>query len=170
MADGAQSGGYPERAALIAELCGLWKAGRRPLSAGWEDTLLDADGWQALDRLVDRLARHLSFEHHGRRQLHEALKGAVRRYKTPGGRNGLDNKKFAAAVLDDLAREPMRRTLYLGVEHLKLPHGTTVGDVQFLLLAQEPELAHSFARFGAIASAMVCECDRRRAGGDPQTG
>lgn len=159
MADGAQSSGYPGRAALIAELCRLWKAARRPLPAGWEDSLLDADGWQALDRLVDRLARHLSFEHHGRRKLHEALKSAVRRYKTPGGRSGLDNKQFAAVVLDDLTREPMRRTLYLGVEHLKLPHGTTVGTVRFLLLSQEQELAQSFTRFGAAAPAMVCEVE-----------
>lgn len=159
MADGAQSGGYPERAALIAELCGLWKAARRPLPAEWETSLLDADGWQALDRLADRLARHLSFEHHDRRKLREALKSAVRRYKTPGGRSGLDNRQFAAEVLDGLAREPVRRTLYLGVEHLKLPHGTTVGDVRFLLLSEELELAQSFAWFGAGAPAMVCEVE-----------
>jgi hypothetical protein len=159
VADGAQNGGYPERAALIAELCGLWKAARRPLPAEWETSLLDADGWQVLDRLADRLARHLSFEHHGRRKLRETLKSAVRRYKTPGGRSGLDNKQFATEVLDGLAREPLRRTLYLGVEHLKLPHGTTVGNVRFLLLSQDQELAQSFAWFGADAPAMVCEVE-----------
>ena len=51
----------------------------------------------------------------------------------------------------------MRRTLYLGVQHLKLPHGTVVGDVRFLLLAEDPEMSQSFARFRDLAPVMVCE-------------
>jgi hypothetical protein len=84
---------------------------------------------------------------------------AVRRYKSPQGRQGRSNKEFAAEVLDGLAREPMRRTLCLGVQHLKLPHGTTVGNARFLLLSEDEALARSFARFGDAAPEMVCEVE-----------
>ena len=136
---------YPQCASLIADLCGLWKAARRPLPAEWRTSILDSEGWDVLYRLADRLARHLSFEQHSRRELRDALVEAVRRYKAPGGRNGLDNKQFAAEVLDTLAREPLHRTVYLGVQHLALPHKTTVGHARFLLLSEDLELAQSFA-------------------------
>jgi hypothetical protein len=150
---------YPRRASLIADLCGLWKAARRPLPPEWGTSILDGVGWDLLYRLADRLGRHLSFEHLTRRELRDALTDAVRRYKAPGGRGGLDNRQFAAEVLDDLAREPLRRTVYLGVQHLKLPHRMTVGDARFLLLSQDQELAQSFARFGDLAPQMACEVE-----------
>lgn len=159
MADGALGVDYPQRAALIAELCRLWKAARRPPPAEAPTSILDDDGWEVLDGLANRLARHLSFEHQDRRSLHNALVAGVRRYKMPGGRDGLDNQQFAAEILDSLAREPMHRTLYLGVEHLKLPHGTTVGEVRFLLLSREHALAEGFALFEDAAPTMVCEVD-----------
>jgi hypothetical protein len=153
------SSDYPERNALIADLCKLWKAARRPPSAEQRTSILDGDGWKTLYDIVNRLARHLSFEHHSRRSLEDALVVAVRRYNAPNGRDGLDNKQFAVQILDSLASEPFRRTLYLGVQHLKLPHETKVGEVRFLLLSQEPSLAQSFARFGDTTPAMVCETE-----------
>lgn len=157
MAGGQKDDEYPQRASLIADLCGLWKAARRPLPPEWRTSILDGDGWDLLYGLADRLARHLSFEHLTRRELRDALTSAVRRYKVPGGRNGLDNRRFAAEVLDGLAQEPLRRTVYLGVQHLTLPHQTTVGDVRFLLLSEDQELARSFTHFGDLAPRMACE-------------
>jgi hypothetical protein len=150
---------YPQRASLIADLCGLWKAARRAVPAEWRPSILDGEGWDVLYWLADRLARHLSFEHLSRRELRDALVEAVRRYKTPGGRSGLDNRQFAAEVLDTLAREPLHRRVYLGVQHLALPHETTVGDARFLLLSEDHELAQSFGRFGDAAPKMVCQVD-----------
>jgi hypothetical protein len=124
-----------------------------------KNSVLDDEGWDLLNRLVDRLARHLSFEHLERRELGDAFVAAVRRYKSPKGRQGRSNLEFAAEVLDGLAQEPLQRTLYLGVQHLKLPHGTTVGDVRFLLLSENPGLAQSFTGFGDAAPEMVCEVD-----------
>jgi hypothetical protein len=155
----ATAADYPQRSALIAELCGLWKAARRPVPEQWKNSILDGKGWDLLNTLVDRLARHLSFEHLERRELHDALVTAIRRYKSPQGRQGRSNPEFAAEVLDGLAREPMQRTLYLGVQHLKLPHGTIVGKVRFLLLSEDQALAQSFADFGDAAPEMVCEVE-----------
>jgi hypothetical protein len=157
VAGGQKDEEYPQRPSLTADLCGLWKAARRRLPPEWRTSILDGDGWDLLYRLADRLARHLSFERLTRRELRDALTGAVRRYKAPGGRGGLDNRQFAAEVLDSLAREPLRRTVYLGVQHLTLPHQTTMGDARFLLLSRDQELAQSFARFGDLAPQMACE-------------
>jgi hypothetical protein len=157
VADDVKGAEYPQRAALVAELCKLWKAARRPLPEELKTSVLDGDGWDALSKLADRLARHLSFEYLDRREIHDALVTAVRRYKSPNVRNGLDNRQFAAEILDALAREPMRRTLYLGVQHLKLPHGTVVGDARFLLLSKDQAMEESFARFRDRAPVMVCE-------------
>jgi hypothetical protein len=53
----------------------------------------------------------------------------------------------------------MRRRCYLGVKHLNLPHGTTVGDARFLELSADPALARSFARFKDRAPELVCEVE-----------
>jgi hypothetical protein len=124
-----------------------------------KSSLLDDEGWDLFNRLVDRLARHLSFEHLGRRELSNALVVAVRRYKSPDGRQGRRNQELAAEVLDGLAQEPMQRTLYLGVQHLKLPHETTVGDVRFLLTSEDPELAQAFRSLDDAGPEMVCEVE-----------
>src|SRR6266496_3930822 len=104
--DDARGAGYPQRAELIAELCGLWKAARRPLPEEWKTSVLDSEGWDLLSKLADRLARHLSFEHLGRRELRDDLVDAVRRYKSHEGREGRSNRQFAADVLDGLAQDP----------------------------------------------------------------
>jgi hypothetical protein len=140
-------------------MCSVLKAARRPLSDEWKRYDLDPDGWYLLDRLTDRLIRHVSFEHLQRRELRSALRDAVRRYKNPADGTRPVGKQFAAEILDGLAREPMRHTLYLGVEHLNLPHGTTVGDVRFLRLSEDDELAESFAWFRDKAPELVCEVE-----------
>src|SRR5260370_37454116 len=53
----------------------------------------------------------------------------------------------------------MRRTFYLGVQHLKLPHGTTVGGVRFLRLSEDDVLAESFAWFRDSMPELVCEVE-----------
>jgi hypothetical protein len=171
--DDASGAGYPQRAALVAELCRLWKAARRPLPKGSKSSVLDDQGWDVLIRLADRLARHLGFEHLGQRELSDALVAAVKRYQSPDGRQGRSNEEFAAEVLDGLAQEPLRRTLYLGVQRLRLPHGTTVGGARFLLTSEDPKLAEAFRGLGDAVPEMVCEveavagtedllCDRAR--------
>ena len=109
--------------------------------------------------LADRLARHLSFEYLDRRKLHDALVIAVRHYRAfpSGTRPG--NKELAAEVLDGLAREPMQRKIYLGIRHLRLPHGTSIGGARFICLSQDQTLAQSFAHFKDKAPELVCEVE-----------
>ena len=150
---------YPERHALIADMCGLLKAARLPLTDEWKRYDLDAEGWRALEQLTDRLIHHLHFEHLVRKELRSALRDAVRRYRNPPTGQRPDSKKFAAEILDGLARQPTRRTFYLGVQHLTLPHGTIVGDARFLRLLEDEVLAESFERFSDAAPALVCEVE-----------
>src|SRR5712692_5447176 len=156
MADDLPGVSYPRRAELIADMCGVLKAARRPLTDESKRLELDPDGWELLEKLTDRLVRHTSFEHLGRPQLRSALRDAVRRYKDPANGRRPDSRQFAAEILDGLAQEPMRRTLYLGVQHLTLPHGTTVGGVRFLRLSEDDGLAESFAWFRDLAPELVC--------------
>jgi hypothetical protein len=154
-----EAGSYPQRAELIAEVCGLWKAARRPPPADHPTSLLDGDGWERLDMLADRLARHLSFEYLDRRKIRDALVVAVRRYRAfPAGTRPA-SKELAAELLDGMAREPMRYTVYLGVRHLKLPHGTSIGGAGFICLSQDPALARSFAHFQDRAPELACEVE-----------
>ena len=104
MASDVKGAEIPHRGELVAELCKLWKAARRPVPEELKTSILDGDGWDALYELADRLTRHLSFEYLDRRELRDGLVTAVRRYKSPGGRNGLDNRQFAAEILDGLAQ------------------------------------------------------------------
>jgi hypothetical protein len=157
---------YPERAELIAEMCGLLKAARRPLTREWKRFDLDREGWKLLDQLTDRLVRHLQFEYLDRNKLRGALRDAVRRYKNLSAGQRPASKQFAAEFLDGLAQQPIRRTCYLGVKHLKLPHGTTVGEARFLQLSEDDILAQSFAWFGDAAPELVCEVEAVGGTGD----
>lgn len=157
--DASGNRAYPQRAELIADMCGLLKAARRPLTGGWERFDLDADGQHRLEQLTDRLVRHSSFGYLERREVESKLRGAVRRYKNPADKKRPGSKQFVADTLDELVREPTRRTLYLGVRHLKLAHGTIVGEVRFLQLAEDDVLAESFSRFGDAAPELVCEVE-----------
>ena len=165
VADDAGSMNYPDRSALIADMCGLWKAARRAPPEEAPGSCLDGDGWERLYRLAERLVRHLNFEYLEQRKLRNVLVGAVRQYKDPPDGKRPNGRQFAAEILDGLAREPMRRTLYLGVQHLKLPHAVTVGEVRFLLLSHDEELAQAFARLGDAAPELVCEVEAAGNGG-----
>jgi hypothetical protein len=135
------------------------KAARRPLSPKWEPFGLDREGWNDLDRLVNKLVHHRHFEHLKRKDIRIALHDAAVRYRrTPVGERP-PTKLFAAASLDDMARPPMRRTVYLGVKHLKLPHGTHIADALFLDPTQQPELQEAFDRFGDAAPPLLCAFD-----------
>jgi hypothetical protein len=157
--DDSATASYGERGALIADMCGVLKAARRPLSDELKRFDLDAGGWALLERLTDRLVRHVSFEHLHRDELRRALRDAVRRYTNPPEGTRPVSKEFAAEILDGLARQPMRRTLYLGVEHVTVPHGTAVGDARFLCLSDDDKLAESFAWFREQAPELVCEVE-----------
>jgi hypothetical protein len=93
------------------------------------------------------------------KKIRDALVVAVREYQSPPSGKRPKSRQFATDFLDGLAREPERRTYFLGVRHLKLPHETAVGRVRFLLLAEDEALAASFSHFGDEAPEMVCEVD-----------
>ena len=159
MVDEPNDVSYSERPSLIADVCSLLKAARRPLTGEWRRFDLDRESWNLLDRLTDRLVHHLHFEHLDRKELRRNLHDAVRRYKNAPAGQRPANAQFAADVLDGLAQQPMRRTVYLGVRHLMLPHGTIVGDARFLQLSEDGALAESFAWCGGPAPELVCEVD-----------
>jgi hypothetical protein len=159
-------GQYPDRAELIGAMLPVLKAARRRLPPEWEPFGLDRDGWNDLDRLVGRLIRHTSFEHLKRQDIRTALHDAALEYRqTPVGERR-SAREVAAGALDAMAQEPMHRTVYLGLAHLSLPDGTTIGDVRFLDLSQDAALAEAFSRFGDKAPTHVCEI-RVVAGTDP---
>ena len=43
-------------------MCGLLKAARRPLTDERKQLDLDADGWEVLERLTNRLEHHVHFD------------------------------------------------------------------------------------------------------------
>jgi hypothetical protein len=155
--DSTEAHEYPGRADLIGGMQPLLKAARRPLAPEWERFGLDRDGWHQLDLLVHRLARHVYFEHLGREKIRDALHEAVLRYRAMAPIARPTGRQFAAETLDAIAQEPLRRTVYLGVEHLQLPHDTVVGEVRFIDPASDPELLDSFSRFGDAAPSLLCE-------------
>jgi len=59
-------------------MCGVLKAARRPLTDEWKRFDLDADGWERLETLADRLVRHANFEHLERERIRRGLRDAVR--------------------------------------------------------------------------------------------
>jgi hypothetical protein len=129
------------------------KAARRPLAPEWESFGLDRNGWHQLDLLANRLVRRRHFEHLGREKIRDAIHQGALRYREAADKRP-PARQFASEVLDAMAHEPMRRTVYLGVEHLKLPHGTVVGDVRFLELSTDRDLAEAFARFSDSAGGV----------------
>ncbi len=160
-------GQYPDRAELIGAMLPVLKAARRSLPPEWEPFGLDRDGWNDLDRLVGRLIRHTSFEHLKRQDIRTALHDAALEYRqTPAGERR-SAREVAAGALDAMAQEPMHRTVYLGLAHLSLPDGTTIGAVRSLDLSQDAALAEAFSRFGDKAPTHVCEDQGRRRNGPP---
>ena len=150
---------YPERHALIADMCGLLKAARLPLTDEWKRYDLDAEGWRALEQLTDRL--HIICT-----SSISSVRSCAAPSVTPFGAtgtlrqdSGLTARSLPPRALDGLARQPTRRTFYLGVQHLTLPHGTIVGDARFLRLLEDEVLAESFERFSDAAPALVCEVE-----------
>jgi hypothetical protein len=154
---GALHHDYPGRADLIGGVQPLLKAACRPLALEWERFGLDRDGWHQLDLLAHRLARHVYFEHLGREKIRDALHNAVLRYRAMAPNARPAGRQFAAETLDAMAQEPLRRTVYLGVEHLQLPHDTVVGQVRFIEPSSDSELLESFTRFGDAAPSLLCE-------------
>jgi len=148
---------YPDRASLIGSMGPMLKAARRPIDPEWQQFGLDGAGWQILDRLTDLLVRHVYFEHLGREGIRESLRGAMVSYRSLRQSDRPKAKIFAQQTLDAMAREPLRKTVYLGVEHLQLPHGTVVGDVRFLEPSQDPRLVTSFAYLSTGAPSLLCE-------------
>ncbi len=150
---------FPGRTELIGAMQPLMKAARRPLAPEWERYGLDRDGWRQLDLMANRLVRHVYFEHLGRERIRDGLHDTVKRYRAMNPSDRPRRRNFAARTLDAMAQEPLRGTVYLGVEHLQLPDGTAVGDVRFVDPSSDAELSEALARFGDAAPALLCEVD-----------
>lgn len=137
----------------------LLKAARRPLLPEWERFGLDRDGWLELDRLAHRLVRHLYFEHLSLAKIRDHLHQAVLRYRATNARARIPNREFAAETLDAMAQEPLHGTVFLGVEHLQLPHGTVVGGVRFVDPSSQSDLLESMSRFGRSIPSLLCQVE-----------
>lgn len=148
---------YPQRSELIADICLVLKLARRPLPDDQKPYDLDREGWKHLIKLSDRLSRHLSFEHIGRKQLRQDLREAVRRYKAPAEGARPNAKAFASDLLDGWAQDPIQATFYLGVRHLRVPHGTTVRGVRFLHISENEDLTKSLAWLGDKMPQLACQ-------------
>jgi hypothetical protein len=148
---------YPDRGALVGDMCRLLKAARTPLAKQWQPFGLDPAGRRVLTRLARRLSEHLYFEHRTRNDLAEQLGTALIRYQvllqeTPRPKA----KNFAAEVLDALAQPPVTWFAYLGVRHLDLPAGMSVGDVRFVHIDEVEGLAEALSHFGDRAPKLLC--------------
>lgn len=105
--------------------------------------------------MTHSLLGHPYFEHLGRKTIRDTLRSGVEEYRPADPRPGW--KEAAATLLGSMAREPMRLTVYLVVEHLRLPDGTVVGDVRFTDPTRDPELFEAFARLPGSAPTLVCD-------------
>jgi len=146
---------YPGRAELIGSMQPLFKAARRPLTPEWERVGLDEDGWRRLHQLTNVLLRLPYFEHLEQTSIREQLRAGLAEYRAAEARPQW--KVAAAELLDSMAVEPMRRTVYLGVENLTLPDGTVLGEGRFVDPRSDAELSAAFWRLGADPPTLVCE-------------
>jgi hypothetical protein len=133
----------------------LFKAARRPLTPEWERVGLDEDGWRRLHQLTNVLLRLPYFEHLEQTSIREQLRAGLAEYRAAEARPQW--KVAAAELLDSMAVEPMRRTVYLGVENLTLPDGTVLGEGRFVDPRSDAELSAAFWRLGADPPTLVCE-------------
>jgi hypothetical protein len=148
---------YSDRGALVSEMCELLKAARTPLSKEWEAYGLDGSGLRLLNRLVQKLSEHLYFEHRTRQDLAQQLRAALVQYKTLLEETPRPKaKEFAAGVLDALMQPPADWLAYLGVHHLDLPTGMSVGDVRFIHIDEEDGLTEALSHFGERAPKLLC--------------
>lgn len=132
---------FPDRTQLIADLLALLKMARRPVSlddsalhfsSGSTALDLDDDGSQLHGRLVQKLVRHLHFEHHDQRELKDALSAVLAKHQTAhraGHRSPI--KEIAAMFIDERARVPASARVFFGVRHLGLPVAVDVGLARF---------------------------------------
>jgi hypothetical protein len=138
-------------------MCGVLKAARRPPAKEWGTYGLDVDGRRRLHALALKLNQHLYFEHRARKDLLEELHSAVVHYRkllqqSPRPRP----KDFAAEVLDRMAQSPSTWVAYLGLHHIDLPTGTSVGEVNFVRLDEEEGLAEAWSHFGEKNPSLLC--------------
>jgi len=150
---------YPNRADLIGSVLPALKAARRALTPEAANAGLDRDAARQLDRLAGRLVQHLHFEHQTYGQIRSALHQEVLRYRAMAPHERPPAREFAAEAVDKLAKVPMHKTIYLGVENLELPHGTVVGNVTFVNPSRDAELQAAFSWLREMTPQLLCEVD-----------
>lgn len=147
--------GFPEptftdRRQLIADLTALLKITRRRVSLddsalnfsrGSTALYLDDDGFELLDRLVQKLVRHLHFEHHAQRALKDGLTAVLADYQTAyRGGNRSRIKEIATTYIDATARSPESAQVFFGIVRLAIPNAVDVGIACFLPASEVPFL------------------------------
>lgn len=136
---------YPDRAALVSEMCALLRCARRPLSEEDARYGIDDDATRRLYRLAHRLACHGYFEHRTRDALVEGLRSHFDEYRSRlAERPRPDLREFSGRALDDLAAAPGTWEVVFGLEHVDLPAGLRIGDVTFLHGEDAPDIAQAF--------------------------
>ena len=152
---------YPDRDALVGAMMPILKSARSHLSDDWERYGLDEKGFRLLNLLVSRLRAHTYFEHLDGKTIERTIRQELTTYRSSSQRPNA--RGVAESILDAMAQEPMTRNVYLGLEHLSLPDGTTVGGVQYLATGQHAHLVEAFARFQEAAPTHLA-CVRATAG------
>ena len=154
---GVSSSDYPQRAQLVADLCRILDRAKAPLPSEWDEFGLDDQGIRWVLQLSVKLAQHLWFEAHNHATLRRELMAVAKRYRDAfrsGQRPKL--KEYAAQALDGLSSPPEERVAYLGLRHLVLSPGTSVGEVTFGPTDAEPGLSEALGTFGLPAARCYC--------------
>lgn len=157
MTPGPSLESIPESSDLIGEIVRLLKAARTPLKSELEKRVgLSEEGWRCLVRLARKMSSNLYFEHHEFRALREELWAVVKDYRSTLPQARPKPRGIAREFFERLARTPTTQTAYLGIHHLDLPPGTSIGGVRFVHPEDEPGLAAAFAPMRPEPPRLVC--------------
>jgi hypothetical protein len=139
----------PNRGQLLSDIRLLLKCARTPLTTEADKRLgLTEAGLRGLVRLAHRMSANVYFEHHDFKALQEELWEVVRGYRAKSVAERPKWGEVSQELLLKLAREPVTQIAYLGIHHLDLPAGASIGAVRFLHPGDEDDLADAFAHLG----------------------
>ncbi|WAH95243.1 hypothetical protein [Arthrobacter sp. MMS18-M83] len=117
---------------------------------------LGAEAREALDAVVERLVVDARFEHIGRKELERSFFEYAVNFRNNARVSTPALQEAAIDILGSMARKPLTRTVYLGIEHIGLAHGTVAGPATFLRLSEDKELKDAFERLGSSCPELVC--------------
>jgi len=157
---------FPDRTQLIADLAALLKMARRPVSlndsgprgpAGSNKFELDTEGLRLFDQLVQKLIRHLHFEHHDQSELNKDLIAVLADYQTAlPGRHRRPIKKIATTFIDERARPPESAQVFFGIVCLAIPNAVDLGVARFFPASEVPFLEPVFGSDNFAQCSTYC--------------